>query len=160
MPTKVNVMEYTKRDIVYYDNKDNKTISIKPFIIDGINITYNIYITQVTNNNNNNDDVGYNITNDLCSFYTTTPYTTLTISDKTGDDINITLPHLQNGNYIIDITALQTHPYPLFTLYQRKSILITSSLNVTLSSIFKLLLYLLIISVLYLILLKLFYIQK
>ena len=161
MPTKVNVMEYTKRDIVYYDNKDNKIISIKPFIIDGINITYNIYITQITNNDNNNvDGVEYNITNDLCSFYTTTPYTTLTLSDTTGDDINITLPHLQNGNYIIDITALQTHPYPSFTLYQRKSILITSSLTANLHSIFKLLLYLLIISVLYLILLKLFYIQK
>ena len=150
-PTRLNVMEYTKRDIVYYDNKDRKIISIKPFVIDGINITYNVYITKVTNNNDIN-----HLTNDLCSFYTTTPYTTITATDTNGDDINITLTHMQKGKYIIDITAFQAHPFPSFTLYQRKDIIIASSLNEV--YVYKVLLYMLSISVLYLITLKLFYI--
>ena len=146
-PRKVNVMEYAKREIVYYDHKDSKVINIKPFIIDGVNITYNIYITKVTNKNVNH------IRNDLCSFYTTSPYTTITSSDTNGDDINITLSRVPKGKYIVDITAFQTHPYPSFTLYQRKDIVITSSLSEL--ALLKVLLWMLGVSVSYLVSLKL-----
>lgn len=106
--------EFSKREIIYNETKDERILNIRPFIIGGVNVTYKVYLTEV-------NEVDADL-KDLCSFIESEPYVIEVASDVNGEDVNIKLDNVKGGKYVVDVVAEKMEPFPSFWIYQRLEI--------------------------------------